>query len=183
MRSVRHLALVSLLVACERSARGPTTDGQLEVSWTGKDRGGVSGAATATWCPARRVLEIQSIAGDTGVAVAVYPERSLVSGTYQVLEPARAESLPPAAGVAVRWLGRSMVQGFRGDSGSVVLERSGAGLLSGRLGGRARSVVDTQHIRLRGTFRNLAIRSDSLACQTPENQAGPNPDPEDTSVH
>jgi hypothetical protein len=176
--------LAALLLGCGRSKAGsPSTEGQLEVSWTGKDRGGVSGAAFARWCAVGRVLEIERIEGDTGVAIALYPGSSLVPGTYRVIDPARAESLPPAAGVAVRWLGRTTVQGFQGESGSVVLERSSTGLLSGRLGARARSVVDTQHIRLRGSFRNLAVRSDSVGCPNQTDQPAQDPDPQDISVH
>jgi hypothetical protein len=81
-----------------------------------------------------------------------------------VLEPARAESVPPAAGVAVRWLGQTVVQGFQGESGKVVLQRSTSGLYSGRLSARAVSIADTQHISLSGSFRDLAAQADSAGC-------------------
>ena len=140
----------------------------MEVRWEGSRDGRVSGPASASWCEARRILEIRSIRGDTGVALVLYPRKSLAPGSYRVLEPARAESLPPAAGVAVRWLTQNVVQGFRGDSGQLELERSGTGRYAGRVHARARSVVDTQRIVLTGTFRDLVPGPDSLRCAPPD---------------
>jgi hypothetical protein len=134
--------------------------------------------ASATWCEVRHLLEIRSIRGDTGIALALYPKRRLTAGTYQILEPAKAESVPPAAGVAVRWLARNVVQGFRGDSGQVELERSGTGRLSGQLHARARSVVDTQRITLTASFRDLTPWPDTLGC-TPVDTTGEDLMPED----
>jgi len=154
----------------------------LEVSWTGKDSASIAGTATARWCGLLRVLEVRLVRGDTGVAVAIYPVRTPAPAAYRVMAPAKAESLPPAAAIAVRWLGQSVVQGFQGESGQVVLQRSSAGFFSGRLKARARSVVDTQHITLNGSFRDLILTPDSLGCSTEED---PDDDAEtvDTGVH
>ncbi len=167
-------ALVGLLlpaflaVACRESPRSPGSVGQLQVRWNGPRGGSISGTATAGWCPIRRALEIRTVQGDTGVALALYPEKALEAGVYRVVEPAKAESVPPAAGVAVRWLAQSAVQGFQGDSGRVQLERSGPSQFSGSVSARARSVVDTQRIMLSGTFRDLTVVPDTLGCVPPD---------------
>ena len=181
--SAAVLLLAPLMLACQPTPRRSTPEGRLEVSWGGKDRGHVSGAATARWCELLRVLEIQTVRGDTGVAVALYPVRKPTSGSYPVMAPSRAESLPPAAAVAVRWLGPTVVQGFRGESGQVVLQRSSDGLFSGRLTARTRSVVDTQHLTLSGTFRDLALKPDSLGCTPTDEELDQDAETVDTGVH
>jgi hypothetical protein len=175
--------LASGLWACQATARRPAREGHLEVSWNGKDRGSVAGTATARWCGLLRVMEVRLVRGDTGVAVALYPVRSPASGTYPVVAPAKAESLPPAAAIGVRWLGQSVVQGFQGESGQVVLQRSSAGLFSGRLKARARSVVDTQHIALNGSFRDLILTPDSLGCSPTDEDMDEDAETVDTGVH
>jgi hypothetical protein len=177
-----RLAIVSTLLACQRLPNQTSTDPHLELSWSGKDGGKLSGAATAEWCEARRFLEIRTVQGDTGAALALYPKGGLAAGHYPVVDPPRAESLPPAAGVAVRWQGKTLVQGFQGDSGNVILERSSSGLLSGRFGARARSVADTQRIRLSGTFRDLAMKPSASGCVDQDEESDVDPEPPD-SVH
>ena len=153
------------------------------MSWSGKERAKLSGAATAEWCEPRRSLEIHTVQGDTGAALALYPERALAAGRYAVVDPTKAESLPPAAAIAVRWLGQTVVQGFQGDSGSVILERSSTGVWSGRFGARARSVADTQRIRLHGSFRDLVVKPAASGCGDPDRESDMDPEPPDSSVH
>jgi hypothetical protein len=141
----------------------------------------MAGSAVAEWCEYRRMLEIRMVQGDTGIALALYPAKALGTGVYPIVEPARAESVPPAAVLAVRWLTQTTVQGFQGDSGQVNLERSTTGQLSGRVAARARSVVDTQRIRVTGTFRDLTIGPDTLGCD-PLDTTDEDADPEDTGV-
>jgi hypothetical protein len=156
--------MLGLALACQPRDRQADIAGEMTVRWDGSRDGGMTAPAFATWCEPRRLLEIRSIRGDTGIALALYPPKRITAGAYSIVEPARAESLPPAAGVAVRWLARNIVQGFRGDSGELQLERSSTGQLSGQVHARARSVVDTQRIRLTASFRDLTPRPDSLNC-------------------
>jgi hypothetical protein len=158
------LLLSGLALACDLQSRQADAAGQLSASWDGSREGSMTAPASATWCEVERRLEIRSIRGDTGIALALYPRRRPTTGSYRVVEPAKAESMPPAAGVAVRWLARNLVQGFRGDSGQLELERASTGKLSGRLHARARSVVDTQRIMLTASFRDVTPHPDSLGC-------------------
>lgn len=175
-----------LVVAC-REAPGSNGPGHLEVRWEGSSKGQLSGLATANWCEVRRVLAIRMVRGDTGIALALYPEKTLTAGAYNVVAPARADSIPPAAAVAARWPTKSVIQGFQGDSGRVVLQRTSAGRFSGRVSARARSVVDTQRIVMTGTFRDLAVQPDSLGCEPEDSPADTLPDKAaegpDTGVH
>ena len=177
------LALFSTLLACQRPANRSSGEPHLELTWSGKDQGKLSGTATAEWCEPRRILEIHTVQGDTGAALALYPKRALAAGSYPVVDPPKAESLPPAAGIAVRWLGQTVVQGFQGDSGSVILERSSTGVWSGRFGARARSVADTQRIRLNGSFRDVVVKPAASGCVDPDRESDMDPEPRDSSVH
>lgn len=162
--ALRQVLLFVLGAACTRQSSPATDKAHLEVEWNGSNGGRIEGAAVAGWCADRRVLQISLVQGDTGLALVLYPGRALGNGVYPVMDPIRAESMAPAAGVAVRWLARTNVQGFQGDSGRVSLERAATGRLSGQVHARARSVVDTQRIRLSGTFRDLNVVQDTLGC-------------------
>jgi hypothetical protein len=160
----------------------PAQTGHLEADWSGSDRGKISAPASAEWCGARRLLEIRAVQGDTGIALALYVEDTLTAGRYRVVDPPKAESLPPAAAVALRWFTQNAVKGFQGATGTVFLERSQSGELAGNVTARAHSVADTQWVTVKGTFDGLAVRPSS-GCfppgQTPEGDA----QPDDTVVH
>jgi hypothetical protein len=169
-----------VLGACTKPA--PHSGGaHLEVQWNGAKSGSIEGTAIAGWCADQKVLQISLIQGDTGIALALYPDQALGNGVYPVVDPIRAESMPPAAGVAVRWLTQTTVQGFQGDSGRVNLERSATGRLSGQVHARARSIVDTQRIRLSGTFRNLIVEQDTAGC-SPADPTDEDADFEDNGI-
>jgi hypothetical protein len=158
-------------------------DAQLDLRWTGTDEGKISSQATAEWCGLLRLLEIRGIRGDTGVALAIYPVDTLVPGKYLVKDPSRADSLRPAAGVAVRWATRTSIRGFQGESGSVVFERAGSGPLSGRLQALARSATDTGRINITGTFQNLSVRTSTRGCVRPPRDSTRDAPPPDTLIH
>src|SRR3954469_21216628 len=155
-----------LLLACHREPKRRSTEGNLEIRWSAREHGRTSALATAGWCAPRHVLEIRSIRGDTGIAFALYPAETLSAGVYRVVDPARAESLAPAAALALRWLTPRMVQGFRGESGSGRLERSKSGEGFGGVRGGGRSVVDTQRVTVTGTFRDLPLVRQPPQCGT-----------------
>ena len=182
MVRICRLVLFSILLACQRPASRSSSEPHLQLTWSGKNRAQLSGAAAAEWCEPRRSLEIHTVQGDTGAALVLYPKRGLAAGTYPVVDPPKAESLPPAAGIAVRWLGQTVVQGFQGDSGSVILERSSTGVWSGRFEARARSVSDTQRIHLNGNFRDVVAKAAASGCVDP-GEPDMDPEPPDSSVH
>jgi hypothetical protein len=173
------------LLACASADRRDQPP-KLEVRWSGTERGSVAAAATAEWCAPLRLLEIQSLAGDSGVALAIYPAESLTPGKYGVQAPTRADSLRPAAALALRWPGPTSVKGFQGDTGSVMLRRHGSGLVSGTLAARARSVADTGRIDVSGSFQNLAVRPATRGCarsDTASADTGKRAPAADTLVH
>lgn len=162
------LVLAVCLGGCRREFSWGGGSGQLDAHWTGTEEGRISGPATAEWCSIRKLLEIRALQGDTGVALALYPTDTIVAGEYRVIDPPKAESLPPAAGVALRWLTQTAIRGFQGESGAVVLERSQSGTLSGHVVAGARSVTDTMRVVISGTFRNLTVRPQARGCAAPE---------------
>jgi hypothetical protein len=159
---------VCLLSGCRRDFGRSSGSGHLDARWTGKEEGRISAPATAEWCAIRKLLEIRAIQGDTGLALALYPADTIVAGEYRVVDPPKAESLPRAAGVALRWMTQNAIRGFQGESGAVVLERSRSGTISGRVAARARSATDTMRVDISGTFRDLTVRPHARGCAAPE---------------
>jgi hypothetical protein len=172
---------LSLLLACQPPPRVPV--GRMDVSWNGSARGSLSGGATAEWCGILKLLEIRGIRGDTGIALAIYPADTIQTGDYPVREPTRAESLPPAAGLALRWTTETAVKGFQGESGSIRLGRSAAGVLSARVKAAARSVTDSQRIWVQATFRDLTVHPQTRGCVKPAETVPRDAQPSDTQLH
>jgi hypothetical protein len=173
------LGIAACLVSgCRREIGWRGGSGHLDARWSGTEEGAISAPATAEWCAVRKLLEIRAIQGDTGLALALYPADTIVPGQYRVVDPLKAESLPPAAGVALRWLTLSTVRGFEGESGTVVLERSQSGTLSGRVAAGTRSITDTVRVAISGTFQGLMVRPQARGCSAPE---PPDSDDEDDS--
>lgn len=155
---------LSLVAGCNRSANPDDGGGRLEARWTGADSGRLAASTTAEWCGERRALEIRAVQGDTGLAMVLYPLDSVEADTYLVSQPEAADSLAPSAGVALRLFSTNAVQGYQGDSGSVVLEQSKSGELSGRLAVSARSVVNGRQLMLSGKFQGLIVMPQSRGC-------------------
>jgi hypothetical protein len=152
-------------MACDAGESEQSQAGHMEAQWAGADSGKISVRATAEWCADSLWLEIRAIQGDTGLAMAVYPMDSVESDSYPVVEPPRADSSRPAAGVGLRLFSQTAVKGYQGDSGAVVLVRSRSGQVSGRLAARARSVQNGELIRLRGKFERVAIVPQERGCK------------------
>jgi hypothetical protein len=110
------------------------------------------------------LLEIRAIRGDTGLAVVLYPVDTIVSDSYPVVEPLRADTTRPSARVALRLFARTAIKGYQGDSGSVLLKRSSSGQLSGRLAARARLVPSGEPVRLSGKFERVTVRPQERGC-------------------
>jgi len=150
------------LAAC-RASESPR-QGQLEARWTGADTGQLAGSAVGEWCDEQGRLEIRIVRGDTGLAVAVFPEVVLAPDTYRVVLAGSRDSAPPAARVALRYFGPTAISGFQGDSGAVVLERTDSGQLTGRVAARASSVSNSDRVTVTGKFENLAVIPQSRGC-------------------
>ena len=169
--------LVAMLLCSGCRDRG---GGHLELRWKGSARGALAGAATADWCALLRLLEIRTVKGDTGVAIAIYPTEALASGTYPIKPPGKTEPSPPAARLALRWPGQTSIRGFQGDSGSVILDRSSNGIVSGRVSAFAHSVTDTGALEVSGRFRELRVQMPKEGCVAADTLNAP---PIDTLVH
>jgi hypothetical protein len=177
------LAVVLSGVGCNRPPTSRAEVGQIEVNWTGSERGGLSAPATAEWCSILRQLEIRGVRGDTGFAMILHPTDTVTPTKYRVMDPAGAESLPPAAAIALRWVAVTSVKGFQGESGSVSLHRAPSGEWSGRLTAAARSVSDTHKLTIDGTFKDLQVRPQARGCIRPVEPPDSGAQPLDTPLH
>jgi hypothetical protein len=169
------LAVLAILAACKGSTGHKPGTGKLEAHWTGSDTGKISVTARAEWCGRDRFLEIRAVRGDTGLALALFPRDTVVPGRYQVRALPLADSRP-AASVGLRLFAQTAIKGFQGDSGSVQLRRSTAGVFSGEIEARARSVSGIQRVHLTGTFHDLTILPQVRGCSPPPPSA-PSPKP------
>jgi len=167
-----------LTAACRERASGDGPGPVLEARWNGKDSAKIKGAATAEWCDSLRLLQIQVLLGDTGVAIALYPVRRIEAGRFRVVAPATVDSNRPWAAVALRWFAETSIRGFQGDSGVVVLEQPRPGVLTGTFDAKAHSVTDAVRLSIRGDFRDLIVRPASRGC--PVRRKGPD---SGTGVH
>jgi hypothetical protein len=184
-RSETGLLVALLLVAaCWGSVEEPAQTGRLEARWVGPDTGQVSAPATAEWCAQRRLLEIRAVHSDTGVGLVLYPLDSIEADTYRVVRGAGADSLAPSAAVALRLFAPTAIKGYQGDSGNVVLKRSGSGELSGTIEARSRSVLDGKLLRISGDFRDLVVVPQTRGClpETTADSTDADPEPSDTDV-
>jgi hypothetical protein len=124
---------------------------------------------TAEWCDERQALEIRGVAGDTGLGLVLYPVDTIDADSYRIVLPEGADTLQPAAAIALRVFSTNTIQGYQGDSGIVALERGQDGELSGVIEARARSVVNGQVLTVTGKVSDLTIVPQKRGC-------GPAPD-------
>jgi len=164
---------LALLTACDIRESQQTLAGRLEAQWAGADSGKVSTHAAAEWCAERIWLEIRAIQGDTGLAMVLYPVDSIVSDSYPVVDPTRADSVRPSASLGLRLFSQTAVKGYRGDSGAVLLVRSSSGQLSGSVTARARAVPNGEPLRLSGKFERVAVVPQQRGCvaESPDSSA------------
>jgi hypothetical protein len=182
-RNLTALAVALAGLACNGKLASRRPPGQIDVRWSGSDSGSLSGAATAEWCSALRLLEIRGITGDTGFAIAIYPTDTVAAGQYPVMDPARADSSRPAGAIALRWVAQTSIKGFQGESGSVDLQRFSAGGLSGQVVAAIRSVADTQRLTIDGSFHDLPIHAAARGCAAPVKHPQADAQPPDTQLH
>jgi len=177
----------TLACSSAESARPPA--GTLEVAWIGSDTGKLSAPAVAEWCDSLKLLELRAIQGDTGIALVFYPSGSrtradsvprrtdsaarpdsvapgdsVTPGSYPVIAPERADSSRPAAAVALRWFAETSIRGFRGDSGTVVLEATGPGAAAGRFSAHLRSATEGSRLTVTGSFKGLSVTPAPQGC-------------------
>lgn len=161
--------LVAMTLTALAACRKPEAvkDGpMLDLRWAGPtvDSAHVSVPASAEWCDSLRTVQIQGLRGDTGIAILVYPVKEFGPGRFPVVPPARADTAPPAAAVAIRWFAETAVRGFQGDSGAVIVRQDRAGSYTGTFELAAHSVTDPAHITIRGSFRGLTVRPGRREC-------------------
>jgi len=179
--------LVLLLAGCRRVERAELQSSRLEIEWRGSAKGHLAGPATAEWCDSLKVLQIQVLAGDTGVAIALYPKDVVGPDSYPVVVPAKADSVPPAAAVALRYFGETAVKGFQGDSGRVLVRDTTGGRVSGRFSASLKSATDANRLRAGGAFHDVRVVRAQRGCvarrpRPPADSGAPRALP-DTGVH
>ncbi len=119
---------------------------------------------TGRWCVGPSRLDVRAAAGDTALGLTIYPsDSSAMDGTYTVLAPGGQIQVRPSAAVALRWVGKVLVQGWWGDSGSVRLaggpvrglSGNGTAWLISRLGPDSVTSLEFE-------FRGVRVRNDTL---------------------
>lgn len=181
MRAVAGMMLVLLLGACRAGSSTKPSGPWLQATWSGAATGGIAAPAIAEWCDTLHLLEIRAVHGDTGVALALYPSEAMRPGAYPVQRPELADSIPPAAAVAVRWFGETTIQAYQGQSGQVVIDRGGR-TLSGRFEASSLPPGGTGKLKLSGWFRDLSIRPAARGCVA-RGSVPPAPPASDSGVH
>jgi hypothetical protein len=151
---------VLVLVACE-TAGGP----RLKASWDGAKAGKLRAQAIAAWCPQARRLEVEAIREDAGIALVIYPEDTLGTGSYEAFDPGRYAMQRPGSAAALRLFNDQEVKGYQSDSGlaAVTLE---AGKYALQFGYRLVSVTLSDTLRVTGQATGLVpgpCRADDMS--------------------
>jgi len=182
------VGLALLLAGCTGVERADTGPARLEMEWSGQNKGRLAAPATAEWCDSLKVLEIRALSGDSGVSIALYPKDTIRADSYPVMPPAKADSVPPAAAVALRYFGETSVKGYQGDSGRVLVRDTTGGRLSGRFSASLKSATDGSRLRVGGAFHGVRVVPASRGCvarpahAAADTGTAANP-PADTGVH
>ncbi len=163
MSRAAFLSLLAL-AGCSRAPAAPADRSRLAADWTGSDTGRVVGHATAEWCDSLRVLEIRTVKGDTGIALAIFPAESIKPDSYPAMLPLRADSIRSAAAVALRWFAETAIMGFQGESGAVVLESTDSQRVWGHFETRMRSVTEGSRLFLKGSFFDVPVVAAGRGC-------------------
>jgi len=156
------VGLLAGLAACTGSASGDT--GRLTASWKGGDSGRLAAPANAAWCSVGGLLEIMAVAGDSGIAVLLYPTDGIRSGNFTVIDPLREPVHAGGAALAARWPSADQIIGFRGVSGKVAL-RVENGQLAGDLEGLLlRPGAEAESLHFTASFASIRADSGPTAC-------------------
>lgn len=164
LRRCGPAVLLALAVACGKRAPAEPAGPRLETRWTGSDTAGFAAPAVGEWCDTLGLLEIRAAAGDTGIALAIYPGDSLQPGDYPIRPPEVADTAPPSAAVALRWVARTAVRGFRSDSGMLKLRRAADGAFSGSFTTHAHAVSNAVRLTVSGSFEAVHARPATRGC-------------------
>jgi hypothetical protein len=157
-------ALVAGALGCGAMARD-RAEGRLEATWTGAEKGQMSGAATAVWCSATRIAQITALQGDTGLGILIHPTDSLAAGRYSIVEPASARTTAGRATLGLRLLTQIAVVGYQSRAGALTLDRLEHSRLSGRFDAKANVVAAAAgSISVSGRFRDVPVASGGPAC-------------------
>lgn len=163
---------LGVLVLLLAAGCNPLSDsGTLSAHWTvpgDTAAASLSMPVTGRWCVGPSRLDIRAASGDTGLGIALYPsDSSAMAGTYTVLAPGGQLQVRPSASVALRWVGKVLVQGWWGDSGTVTLSGGRVRGFSGAGAVRLVSAFDPDSATtLEFEFRGVRMRNDTL-CDAP----------------
>lgn len=173
-----RVVLLALAAACSgadpAAVPADAGGGEVLVRWNDGDTVNISLEAPglARWCADGHWLELSAVDTDTGVMLALFPPESLVTGSYPVGRPVRADSLRPRPGatLGVRWFTPGLVAAFRGWEGSVELTAvdravSGEQTVSGRLQASAAAAGGAEgSIVVEGEFDRVPVAAADSGC-------------------
>lgn len=158
-------AIVLGLAGCGAGALHPRNEGRLDATWSGAEKGRMSGAATAIWCTGTRIAELTALQGDTGLGLLIHPVDSLTAGRYSIVEPANLGSKGPAASLALRLVAQLAVVGYQSRGGTLTLERVERGRISGRFDAKAKiATAAAGLISVSGGFFDVPVAPGGSAC-------------------
>lgn len=151
---------VALLACTKADGTVPAAAaGEFHVAWRDTlGSGSFEAPAVADWCETRQELLVTAQRGDTGVAVLYVFGGPQAPGTL----PLRSDGATPRGGVVLRTADRALLRAWRGDSGSVTLESTGAAA-AGKFGVRALTAQE-DHLgltRMTGSFSGAPVRADT----------------------
>lgn len=132
----------------------------------GRYRSTMTLAAVVNWCPVSRVAALEAISVDTGFAIALHENDSIVRGAHPVFAPDPGVQLPkPSATAAFRWLRTkdTTVVVYRSVNGHVDIDATGA-TLSGSLVLHLYNAIGKDSLPVTGRFSGLKVVAMAAGC-------------------
>jgi hypothetical protein len=130
----------------------------------------VSAKPRAVFCSDGNNLVLTAVHADAGVGLALYPQEELVTGDYDVFDPAMDTVRRPGMSGAVRWFTDKDIPSYQSDWGTINLAVR-SGVVSGGFVMHMRKVgADSDTIMLTGKFTGvvpIACDADSVSRPAP----------------
>lgn len=167
----RWLLVGALLAAC-----APDPAGTLQLTWRGPQSGSLRSTATAVWCVTEGRLELLAADHDTAFGLALWPRVLVRAESVKVIRRDTTDTMGlegnrPAAALALRIPSPAVVDGWRSDSGALIIERFAEDRVTGRYRGWLRATTQGPMVMtVEGRFDAVPVHEQRVACPAPSSR-------------
>ncbi|HKP29227.1 MAG TPA: hypothetical protein VJU15_07475 [Gemmatimonadales bacterium] len=161
---MRHALILLAAAACSRAPG--VQPGDLDVVWSGTERGRFLAPLVASHCPETGQVELLAIRGDTGVGIALFllDSANVQPTDYLVSPGSQLHESRPGASMAARWFATTSIAAFEGVNGKVSLSAGGEAL-AGTLDVKFQALDRPDTLRMSGSFSQVPLQRADSNCR------------------